>query len=175
MRRYLSRRHLLSALTALTALTATSLAAGRSQRPREIDWDELLPDRERLLPFSPPLPLHEGYLDESGPAAHQTGSAAVNPKLNGQWVRLPGFLVPLSLSRAGMIRECLLVPYYGACIHVPPPPPNQIVYVIFNENKRIDTIFDAYWITGTLRTTKRSTKIAVTAYVLDATHLALYA
>jgi len=171
MRRQLNRRLLLSFLA---AVTATSIASGQPRRPREIDWDELLPERERLLPFSPPLPLHEGYLDESGPAAQQTGSAAVNPKLNGQWVRLPGFLVPLSLSRAGMIRECLLVPYYGACIHVPPPPPNQIVYVVFNENKRIDTIFDAYWITGTLRVAKRSTNLAATAYTLEAVQLASY-
>lgn len=171
MRHHLSRRHFLAVLT---ASATSSIVSGKARQPREIDWDELLPERERLLPFNPPLPLHEGYLDESGPAAPQTGSSAINPKLNGQWIRLPGFIVPLSLSRGGMIKECLLVPYYGACIHVPPPPPNQIVYVVFYEKKRISTIYEAYGVTGTLRAAKRSTNLAVTSYALDAMQLTLF-
>ena len=45
-------------------------------------------------------------------------------------VRLPGYVVPLANAQDGRLTEFLFVPYYGACIHVPPPPPNQIVHVV---------------------------------------------
>ena len=53
--------------------------------------------------------------------------------LNGQYVKLPGYVVPLESDAGGLLSEFLLVPYYGACIHVPPPPSNQIVYVRLNK------------------------------------------
>jgi hypothetical protein len=53
---------------------------------------------------------------------------SVNKELNGQRVRMGGYLLPLEVSGTEVI-EFLLVPYVGACIHVPPPPPNQIIYV----------------------------------------------
>ena len=55
-------------------------------------------------------------------------------ELNGQRVRIPGYLLPLEVS-ATKVTEFLLVPYIGACIHVPPPPPNQIIYVKIGQNK----------------------------------------
>jgi hypothetical protein len=53
---------------------------------------------------------------------------AIVEDLNGRIVRMPGYLLPLDVIGA-KVTEFLLVPYIGACIHVPPPPPNQIVYV----------------------------------------------
>ena len=94
----------------------------------DADWDLLLPANERQSPPEPPPPLHN-YLGEGSPAAKRTGSAAVNAKLDGQLIEIPGFIVPLSEDSEGLVTEFFLVPYVGACIHVPPPPPNQIVYV----------------------------------------------
>ena len=66
-------------------------------------------------------------------------------------VRVPGFIVPLEDS-ATEATEFLLVPYQGACIHVPPPPPNQIVHVKMAKGKKVKlTMWDPYWIEGTLR------------------------
>ncbi len=48
--------------------------------------------------------------------------------LNGRRVQIAGFLVPLE-DDASAVSEFLLVPYFGACIHLPPPPPNQMIYV----------------------------------------------
>jgi hypothetical protein len=72
-------------------------------------------------------------------------------KLNGKNVRIPGYLLPLEVSQE-KVTEFLLVPYVGACIHVPPPPPNQIVHVKTAEKKGyvMKEMFDPVWITGVI-------------------------
>ncbi len=105
------------------------ITTAKKEAARMIDWDALLPDRERAnFNAEPPAPLHD-YLGERGAAARQTGSIAVNTKLSETKVKIPGFVVPLVVNDNGVVSEFFLVPYFGACIHVPPPPPNQIVYV----------------------------------------------
>ncbi len=71
--------------------------------------------------------------------------------LNDQRVRIPGYLLPLEVS-AKKVTEFLLVPYIGACIHVPPPPPNQIIYVKIVQNKSYQSrnLYDPVWVTGVI-------------------------
>ncbi|MGF1513840.1 MAG: DUF3299 domain-containing protein [Elainellaceae cyanobacterium] len=59
----------------------------------------------------------------------QRQSLSTNPRWIGQTIQLEGYVLPLTQNRAERVTEFLLVPYVGACIHVPPPPPNQIVYI----------------------------------------------
>ena len=73
----------------------------------------------------------------------------VNRDLEGRVVRIPGYALPLEVTEGG-ITEFLLVPYVGACIHVPPPPPNQMVYVKLREEYEVNSLFDPVWITGQL-------------------------
>lgn len=75
----------------------------------------------------------------------------VNPLLNGQYVRLPGYLLPLEFSGKN-VSEFLLVPWVGACIHTPPPPPNQIVHVRPEKPVAMSGMFEAVWVTGQLTT-----------------------
>jgi len=75
---------------------------------------------------------------------------AVNPLLNGQFVRLPGYLLPLEFS-GKLVSEFLLVPWVGACIHTPPPPPNQIVHVKPDKPVTMTGMFEPVWVTGKLR------------------------
>jgi uncharacterized protein len=75
----------------------------------------------------------------------------VNPLLNGQIVRLPGYLLPLEFS-GKQVSEFLLVPWVGACIHTPPPPPNQIVHVKPEKPVAMSGMFEAVWVTGQLTT-----------------------
>ncbi len=131
------------------------------------DWDLLLPPDQRSLPQSPPVPIH-GYLGESAPAAKQTGSAAVNAKLDGRVVRIPGFIVPLEEDSEGRVTEFFLVPYVGACIHVPPPPPNQIVYVKAGEPFFVHGLGDAYWIVGQMHAQVRNASLASASYSMTA-------
>lgn len=74
---------------------------------------------------------------------------AVNTALNGQEVRLPGYLLPLEIS-GKKVTEFLLVPWVGACIHTPPPPPNQIVHVRLDKPFEMGGLFAPVWVTGRL-------------------------
>jgi hypothetical protein len=72
-------------------------------------------------------------------------------KLDGKTVRVPGFVVPLD-DAAEEGAEFLLVPYYGACVHTPPPPPNQMALVQMAGKRSVRLgLFDAVWMEGTLR------------------------
>ena len=141
----------------------------------QIDWDELLPPGTADHPdtSSPPPPQHN-YLGESAPAAKQTGSFAVNPDLHGLTLRIPGFIVPLDLDSAGRVVEFFLVPYYGACIHVPPPPPNQIVYVHASKPFLVKDGTNAFWITGQMRVERKRTEIASASYSMTANKVEQY-
>ena len=75
--------------------------------------------------------------------------AIVNGELDGKIVRMPGYALPLEQSEDG-VTEFLLVPYVGACIHVPPPPANQIVYVKLDKAYRVASLYEPIWITGKL-------------------------
>ena len=74
---------------------------------------------------------------------------AIVEELSGQRVRIPGYLLPLEMSET-KVKEFLLVPYIGACIHVPPPPPNQIVHVniVQKEGYRVKSLYEPVWVSG---------------------------
>jgi hypothetical protein len=152
-----------------------AIASARKDAALMIDWDALLPERERAnFNTEPPAPIHD-YLGERGAAVRQTGSIAVNNKLGETKVKIPGFVVPLVVNDNGVVSEFFLVPYFGACIHVPPPPPNQIVYVkLAGGGVRLGSEEDAYWVTGILHTQINGTSLAKAAYTLDASRMELY-
>lgn len=158
--------HLLAA-----ALIAGGLSQPAAAAAQQIDWIELLPveDRATFDP-APPPPAHDYLTGEAGGlAARQSLIFTVNQELEGREIRLPGFVVPLELDEAGNVTEFFLVPYFGACIHVPPPPPNQMVYVIMKQGIKLDSMYSAYWVSGTLSARSRSTRLGAAAYTLTAT------
>ncbi|HEY0931567.1 MAG TPA: DUF3299 domain-containing protein [Gemmatimonas sp.] len=88
-------------------------------------------------------------------------------KLDGKMVRLPGFVVPLDdFQEEGA--EFLLVPYYGACVHTPPPPPNQIVMVEMSGKKSVKlNLFDAVWMSGRLKISSIESPYGTVGYQLE--------
>ena len=88
-------------------------------------------------------------------------------KLEGKLVRIPGFVVPLDdFQEDGA--EFLLVPYYGACVHTPPPPPNQIVMVAMAGKKSIKmSLFDAVWMSGRLKIQSVESPYGTVGYTLE--------
>jgi uncharacterized protein len=90
----------------------------------------------------------------------RAAASAVNPAIDGKLIRLPGYVLPLEFSGT-KVTEFLLVPWVGACIHTPPPEPNQIVYVKPDKAFDIQRMFDAVWVTGRIAATgsKRSVEI----------------
>ena len=75
----------------------------------------------------------------------------VNPDFDGKAIRMAGYLLPLEFSDQG-VTDFLLVPYVGACIHVPPPPPNQIVFVRLAKKFKVNDLFTAVWVSGKIKT-----------------------
>lgn len=88
-------------------------------------------------------------------------------KLEGKLVKIPGFVVPLDdFQEDGS--EFLLVPYYGACVHTPPPPPNQIVMVGMEGKKSIKlSLFDAVWMSGRLKIQSVESPYGTVGYTLE--------
>jgi uncharacterized protein len=150
-----------------SSTSSVPLPTAKPAKVRQIDWDELLPTEERgSLGTEPPPPIHD-YLG-GGPPAQQSGSFNVNPALDGAAVKIPGYVVPIHVAGDGLVSEFLLVPYVGACIHVPPPPPNQIVYVRFAKGVKVKSLADAQLVTGRMRTDTKYSHVAAAAYMLDA-------
>jgi hypothetical protein len=82
-------------------------------------------------------------------------------------IRLPGFVVPVEFDDEQTITEFFLVPYFGACIHTPPPPPNQIIYVHAPQGLNLEYLYDPFWISGTMQTTTVQNTMATAAYSLQ--------
>ena len=89
--------------------------------------------------------------------------APANPKLDNRRVSIAGFVVPLDGERE-KTREFLLVPYFGACIHAPAPPANQVIHVIVSKTANTVKLTPAALISGTIRVVRSDTKLAVTGY-----------
>ncbi|HKT74988.1 MAG TPA: DUF3299 domain-containing protein [Steroidobacteraceae bacterium] len=161
-------------LLALAALSVPAAEGARQRTVLELDWKELLPPSERAhYSAVAPEPVHDAR-GEGGPPAVQVPDFRVNKALEGAVVRLPGFIVSLDPPRDGHLSDFLLVPYFGACIHVPPPPPNQLVYVRASRLPALDSIYDAYWITGKLHVTTTTTRLGASAYELRADNIEVY-
>jgi hypothetical protein len=73
-----------------------------------------------------------------------------NKQYDGKRVSIAGYLLPLDFNPEGT-SEFLLVPYVGACIHVPPPPPNQVIYVKSSKPYMPRDLFEGVLITGTMK------------------------
>lgn len=136
----------------------------------KLDWIDLIPENERNLfdQLGMPTTDHQGDLP-----AKQTAIGSVRPELNGSKVKIPGFVIPLE-GDENSVTEFLLVPYFGACIHVPPPPPNQIIYVKYPQGAPIQQLWDVVYVIGTLKTEIVSVDLAETGYLIEGEALAEY-
>ncbi|WP_416307169.1 DUF3299 domain-containing protein [Neptunicella sp. SCSIO 80796] len=133
---------------------------------KELFWEDLVP-KDYVQP--------EQQVDHNANSSNgqQSQHAPVVAEYNGLEVRIPGFVVPLE-GDENSLTEFLLVPYFGACIHVPPPPANQIVHVTFAKGIKIENLYDPIWIVGTLSTQQWSGDIATVGYSLAGTDVLPY-
>jgi len=164
-------------LFALLLLVATPLWAAQT---RVLTWEEMIPpDAPKIAPITAPIhdlsKLSDALSVESAPAAHQVAPhAPVVKALDGQRVRLPGYIVPLEVSEEGRVIEFLLVPYFGACIHVPPPPSNQIVHVTSELGVKVDELYQPYWIEGPMQVKASTSELADAGYRMEADQILVY-
>jgi hypothetical protein len=148
---------------------------------RALTWEELVPEgeearlralyAEQYAKTGAPAEIEEGGASD---VATQIGSFATVDALAGERVRLPGYTVPFAYGADAEITEFLLVPYYGACLHLPPPPPNQTVYVVSQTPIKLRDLAQAVWIEGVLRVTTESTALADAAYTIELDRFEVY-
>ncbi|TBU92766.1 DUF3299 domain-containing protein [Phytopseudomonas dryadis] len=146
----------------------------------ETDWLELMPEEDQRALEQMPEIVHDspevaGSFDSKGGLKQQDKdlpavmySAKTVPGLDGKQIRLGGYPVPLETDNAGRSTLFFLVPYPGACIHVPPPPPNQLVLVRYPQGIALPDIYEPLWVSGTLKIEPVSNDLADAAYALDA-------
>ena len=145
----------------------------------ETDWLDLMPksdqmDLEQMPEIDHDSPEAQGTFTDKGGLKQSKGLPAVMystktvASMNGKHIRLGGYPVPLESDAKGRSTLFFLVPYPGACIHVPPPPPNQLVLVRYPKGLKLDDIYTPLWVTGTLKVEKVSNDLADAAYALDA-------
>ncbi len=158
----------------LFAIALVAAAPAFAEEPKTLYWEELLPEGEleRLEELYASQPMaafgHSPYDDPMmGGMPVQIGTFNVVEELEGKLVRIPGFVLPFEYSKSGEISEFLLVPYFGACIHVPPPPPNQLVYVEAEKPAKLGQQWNAIWAIGILRTKKHINELGDAAYTLE--------
>ena len=123
----------------------------------ELEWLDLVPESERIASQLTPGEL------EYGDNNLQSELGAVRPELNGKQVRIPGFVIPLE-GDADEVTEFLLVPYYGSCIHTPPPPANQIIHVSFPQGAPDQELWDVVYLEGKLLTQLNEVGMIETGY-----------
>ena len=100
-------------------------------------------------------------------------NAPSEPSMDNQRIRIAGFVVPLD-GEGEQVHEFLLVPYFGACIHSPPPPANQVIHVTMASPAKGLRMMDAIWVSGQLHTTISDTGMGTASYRMDGMHVAAY-
>lgn len=163
----LSRRNLIAAGAACAALPRASFAA----TPREITWDDLLPPG---VPYSEII--GEGQVDEANDTwlpVFDENAKKLNDEFKDAYIKMPGYILPIDIGTAG-VTSFVMVPYIGACIHVPPPPANQLVFVDTETPWPSDQLWDAVWVTGRIRHELQSTTLADIGYALEAELIEIY-
>jgi hypothetical protein len=180
------------ALVLMLVLLTLGLSAGAVGREyQRLLWIDLLPLEDYKALYDPPEINHSiGEDDEPGAllrnntATAQSASdsafeaALVSTKVVGELnelaMQLPGFIVPLEYNDEQKVTEFFLVPYFGACIHTPPPPPNQIAHVSYPEGFELTNLYDPFVIEGTLFTRTIKNDMATAAYRITADSILPY-
>jgi len=147
-----------------------------SQEYRELDWEELSPEgyqQNKIIDkYQPQIDATpEGSPEEDAifqKMMAELDSAPANDKLDGQKIKLPGFVSPLEEVN-GKVSEFLLVPYFGACIHVPPPPLNNTLLIKTKPDYAIDAekTYLPVWVIGKIQVKSTTTDIASAGYLIE--------
>ena len=170
----------------LALMVSAPLAAGDAMPSKvnpsalpEIKWDDLMP--KTWDPMREIKSLRLDKLTDADPRAMEAlekvraswANAPMVPALDGKRGRIAGYIVPLEKTRDGLT-EFLLVPYFGACVHVPPPPPNQVIHVTMAKPKKHFQTMDTLWVSGTIKVDQVDTGMGRAGYRMVADSVSSY-
>jgi hypothetical protein len=163
--------------------SANSLAGdvSKDQAFETIEWTDLIPPEVLEILLNPPqyvTEIEDGSVEDQISSQMQNSLAAasddkyqqalasteVNADMDGAMIRIPGFIVPLEFDDEEIVTQFFLVPYFGACLHMPPPPPNQIIMVDSPKGIALEELYTPFWISGEISTSIVETDMATSAY-----------
>lgn len=166
----------------LIAVPATRPATAAD--PIVLQWRDLIPTQAAPNPIDE-MQSRLGLTDDDralstpqgvvqhGQLGAVAGGADVVDDYDGKTVTLSGYVIPLDYTANG-IETFMLVPFVGACIHVPPPPPNQLVFVTTDEPFMVRGLFEPFTVTGEFGTATTTTELAQVGYFMKADVIAPY-
>ncbi|MCZ8530954.1 DUF3299 domain-containing protein [Alteromonas sp. PRIM-21] len=177
-------------IAALLVLTSTFNLASAAVY-EEIDWVALMPEDDLSALLNRPEFLNDiadgsaadsiddfasKQLEDEQAQRYQQAlvSTRVIDEFDGKAIRIPGFIVPLEQNEEQKATAFFVVPYFGACLHMPPPPPNQILYVEYKEGVAVENLYDPYWFEGTVKIDNHESALGTSAYSLVLDSFTLY-
>ena len=179
------RYTLIKVLLGLFSLSFSASVFAQTPGYQKITWDDLLNEewyqqmKKDMASYGRMAFLKDGSEEAEklmSSMRKKLDEAPISTKYINQKIRMPGFVVPLDAVRNGQ-REFLLVPYFGACIHTPPPPANQIVLVTphpqLNLSKTLESM-EVIWVEGELKESRTKTASGVSGYSLEAVQVYPY-
>ena len=125
---------------------------------KTLSWQDLLPELDETFNLDDGIDWGE----------------RVRLDLNEKDVRIPGFMVPLEYKEREVVTRFLLVPYFGACYHEPPPPPNQTIYAVYEPGYELGEIWEPVWIQGTISASRVEEDLATASYSVSANSIEPY-
>ena len=174
----------------LIATSAPAFSAD-AQSYEDIDWTELMPAEDLSALLNRPAFLddiadgsaqdsldsfQQRQLEDEQAQQYQAAlsSTRVIQEFDGKAIRIPGFIVPLEQNEDKEVTRFFIVPYFGACLHMPPPPPNQILYVESEQGITLENLYDPYWFEGIVSIEQKVDAMGTSAYSLSLDNYALY-
>lgn len=158
---------------------------------KEIEWANLMPADDLAVLLNPPeaiLQIEDGMqndnidsldalaLNDPEVAKYQAAlqSSATVKAFDQKKIGIPGFIVPITANEEQLITEFFIVPYFGACLHFPPPSPNQIIFARFESGFHLEVLYDAFWFEGTIVIDETFNPLAKSAYTMKVDSLHIY-
>ncbi|WP_105052692.1 DUF3299 domain-containing protein [Psychrosphaera saromensis] len=158
---------------------------------KSIEWIDLIPKNDLDALLNPPdyiAEIKDGSIEDQMESQIQNAISAANddryqqalvsinviPEMDKQAVKIPGFIVPLEFNEDETVTQFFLVPYFGACIHQPPPPPNQIIFVNYPKGLLLESLYNPFGISGVLSTSVIQNDMATAAYTMEVLHYEIY-
>lgn len=165
----------------IAMLLAFSVAGQAADDWPELKWPDLVPKHWDPRAEFKGMNLDLSKLQDSDPRAMELldklrqawDNAPTEPALNGKRLRIAGFAIPLE-RKEGRVTEFLLLPYFGACIHSPPPPANQIIHVKSDTPVKGFKSMSAVWVSGTMGLARGNSELGVSGYSIQAKRVELY-
>ena len=178
-------------LLSVTCTTFSVAEESATSSYEEIDWVALMPEDDLSALMNRPEFLNDiadGSAEDSldsfasqmleDEQAQRYQSALVSTRVidafDGKAIRIPGFIVPLEQNEEQLATTFFVVPYFGACLHMPPPPPNQILFVEFEEGVEVENLYDPFWFEGTIKIENHESALGTSAYSLLLDNVMLY-